>query len=53
MSTTSFIKILGLLLEIALADGLPIGEIGDALSVANMVLDERRPERTYTDESTW
>jgi len=55
MSLTSFAHLLESLVEEALAAGLPVPEVCDALAVAGMVLDERRPVPSYpdNDEAPW
>lgn len=50
MSLTLFALKLELLIEEALAAGLALSEIHDALVIAGMVLDERRPVPMYEDE---
>jgi hypothetical protein len=50
MTLPIFALRLELLVEEALEAGLPLAEVHDALAVAGMVLDERRPQPCYEDE---
>lgn len=50
MSLETFARNLESLIETALETGLPLSEVHDALAVAGMVLDERRPVACFESE---